>query len=280
MPRRPAVAQVRINGATTSTPAASPSVQVRNTCPSSSAEITSPSRSDNGPNAALTTAATSAQATKREHVGDPIQPAAPAREAAQEQRGDHERDGVPERLREHRPERRRVVAEQQIADHDRGPQADAVEEQHGEAETGRRPQRRHRAVEVGQLEADATGAVVRERHERDRARVDDRSLMAPEERRVEAPTDRVGAGRFSADAARAHGVGASLIRGVGPGRTAKARGQLRPNTARGVPRRADRFWRGPPRAQGMSTAARVVSRASTPSVTHRHARRDGLDRPR
>ena len=52
-----------MNGATTSTPQASPSVQVRNTCPSSSAAITSPNRNDNGPNAALTTAATSAQAT-------------------------------------------------------------------------------------------------------------------------------------------------------------------------------------------------------------------------
>ena len=103
-----------------------------------------------------------------EHVGDPIQPATPTREAAQEQRGDHDRDGVPERLGEHRPQRCRVVAEEQIADHDRGPQADAVEEQHGEAEAGRRPQGGHRAVEVGQLEADATGAVVRERHERER----------------------------------------------------------------------------------------------------------------
>ena len=52
--------------------------------------------------------------------------AASTREAAEQQRGGHERDGVPERLGEHRPERRRVVGQQQIADHDRGPQADAV----------------------------------------------------------------------------------------------------------------------------------------------------------
>ena len=57
------LAHVRITGATTSTPAASPSVQVRNTRPSSSGGITSPSRSASGPNAALTSAATSAQAT-------------------------------------------------------------------------------------------------------------------------------------------------------------------------------------------------------------------------
>ena len=54
---------MRITGATTSTPAASPSVHVRNTLPSSSGEITSPSRSAAGPNAALTSAATSAHAT-------------------------------------------------------------------------------------------------------------------------------------------------------------------------------------------------------------------------
>ena len=208
MPRRPAVAHVRINGATTRTPAASPSVQVRNTCPSSSAEITSPSRSDNGPNAALTTAATSAQATQGEHVGDPIQPAAPAREAAQEQRGDHERDGVPERLGEHRPERRRVVAEEQIADHDRGPQADAVEEQHGEAETGRRPQRRHRAVEVGQLEADATGAVVRERHDRDRDHIEHRPRVLSAAQGIDLLPHRVAARAESAEGRCAHGLNA------------------------------------------------------------------------
>ena len=130
---------------------------------------------------------------KGEHVGDPIQPATPTREAAQEQRGDHDRDGVPERLGEHRPERRRVVAEEQIADHDRGPQADAVEEQHGEAEAGRRPQRRHRAVEVGQLEADATGAVVRERHERDREHIEHRPRVLSAAQGIDPLPDRVAA---------------------------------------------------------------------------------------
>ena len=114
-----------------------------------------------------------------EYVGDPLQPATSTREAAQQQRGNHECDGVPERLGQHRPQWRRVVAEEQIADHDRGPQADAVEEQHGEAEAGRRPQRRHRAVEVGQLETDPPGDVVQERHERDREHIEPRPRAIP-----------------------------------------------------------------------------------------------------
>ncbi len=59
----PMLAQVRITGARTSAPAASPSVQVRNTRPSSSGGITSPARSASGPNAALISAPTSAAAT-------------------------------------------------------------------------------------------------------------------------------------------------------------------------------------------------------------------------
>ena len=174
MPLRPAVAHVRMNGATTSTPQASPSVQVRNTSPElvSRDHVAQPQRQR--PERGTDHRRDQRAGEQGEHVGDPIQPAAPTREAAQEQRGGHERDGVPERLGEHRPQRRRVVAEKQIADHDRGPQADAVEEQHGEAEAGRRPQRRHRAVEVGQLEADATGAVVGERHEREREHIEHR----------------------------------------------------------------------------------------------------------
>ena len=64
MPWSPAVAHVRMTGATTRTPAQSPSVQVRNTRVSSSAGITSPRRSASGPNAALISATTSAQQTK------------------------------------------------------------------------------------------------------------------------------------------------------------------------------------------------------------------------
>ena len=54
--------QVSKAGATTSAPAASPSVHVRNTSPSSSVSITPPSASAVGPNAALITAATDAHA--------------------------------------------------------------------------------------------------------------------------------------------------------------------------------------------------------------------------
>ncbi len=147
-------------------------------------------------------------ADEGEHIGDPIQPATPAREAAQEQRGDHDRDGVPERLGEHRPQRRRVVGQQQIADHDRGPQADAVEEQYGEAETGRRPQRRHRAVEVGQLEADATCAVVRERHDRDREHVERWPRVLSAAQGIDPLTHRGAAGAESAWGRCAHGLNA------------------------------------------------------------------------
>ena len=64
MPFKPSVAHVSTAGATTRTPEASPSVHVRNTRPSSSAAITSPRRSAVGPNAALTSAASTAQATR------------------------------------------------------------------------------------------------------------------------------------------------------------------------------------------------------------------------
>ena len=109
---------------------------------------------------------------ERQHVGDPLQPASATRETAHQQCGGHQRDGVPERLGQHRPERRRVVAEEQVANHDRGPQADAVEDEHSETEAGRRPQRRHGAVEVGQLETDAPGEVVPERHDGEREHID------------------------------------------------------------------------------------------------------------
>ena len=178
-PRRPAVAQVRINGATTSTPQASPSVQVRNTCPSSSAEITSPSCNDNGPIAALTTAATSAQTKSASTSATRSSPPRPPVRRRRSSAATTSATVFPTRLGEHRPQRGREVAEEQIADHDRGPQAHAVEEQHGEAETGRRPQRGHRAIEVGELEADATGDVVRERHDRDSEQIERRPHVLP-----------------------------------------------------------------------------------------------------
>ena len=124
-----------------------------------------------------------------DHVGDALEPGAAAGEAAQQQRGDHERDGVADRLRQHRPERRRVVAEEQVADHDRGPQADAVEEQHRQAEPGGRPQRRHRAIEIRQLEADPPGAVVQggDQHERPDVARHGASLNRPSEPEHEGP---------------------------------------------------------------------------------------------
>ena len=64
MPFKPDADQVRMAGARTRTPAASPSVQVRKTRTSSSAGITSPRYSDIGPKAALMMAARNAQTTR------------------------------------------------------------------------------------------------------------------------------------------------------------------------------------------------------------------------
>ena len=137
---------------------------------------------------------------ERQHVRDPLQRAAPAREAAQQHRGDHERDRVPDRLRQDRPERRREVAEEQVADHDPRPQPHPVEEQDREAEARRRPQRGDRTVQIGQLEPDPTGEVVRQRGERERARVEDRRVQAVRADSAEAPS--------------AHGIVPTLVRAV------------------------------------------------------------------
>ena len=149
-----------------------------------------------------------------EYVSDTVQAAAPSGEAAQKQGRGDERESVPERLGEHRPQGRRVVAEHQVADHDRRPQACAIEEQHGEAETGRRPQRRHRAVEVGQLEADAAGAVVREAHERDRERIEQRPLVPLAAKGSDPVTQRYATGARCARLTCRHGLPAESALGT------------------------------------------------------------------
>jgi hypothetical protein len=101
-----------------------------------------------------------------EHVEHAFQLAPPARQAAQQQRRDHERQRVPDRLTEDRSKRRRIVPEQEIADHDARPQPNAVQEQHGEAQARRRPQGRHRTVEIGELEADPSRQVIAQREQR------------------------------------------------------------------------------------------------------------------
>ena len=81
------------------------------------------------------------------------------------------------------PERRREVAEQQIADHDPRPQPHAVEEQDGEPEARGRPQRRDGSVEVGQLQPDPAGDVVGGRDERHLQRIQaQRPVSGPAQR--------------------------------------------------------------------------------------------------
>ena len=141
-----------------------------------------------------------------EHVGDPVEPTAATRQPAQEQSRDHERHGVPDRLREHRPQRGGEVAECQITDHDRRPQAHAIEEQHGEAETGRRPQGGHRAIQVGQLEADAAGDVVRQRHDRHTEHIERQPPVLPAAQGIDPRPHRIATGVNSAGQPCPHGL--------------------------------------------------------------------------
>ena len=137
MPRSPAVAHVRITGATTSTPA----------------RVAQRPRPEDAPELVGGDHVAQAQRERPErraderrderardegqHVRDPLELAAPAGEAPQQQRSDDDGDRVPDRLREHRAERRRVVAEEEVADDDRRPQPDPVEEQDRQAEARR-----------------------------------------------------------------------------------------------------------------------------------------------
>ena len=194
-------------GATTRTPAASPSVQVRKTLPSSSAGITSPSRSDSGPNAALTTAATSAHPTRASTSKTRSSAGPPTRQPAQQRGRHHQRERVADRLTDDGAERRRVVPQPQVADHDPGPQAKAVQEQHRQAQPGGRPQRGHRPVQVRELEADPPGEVVRHRNTRDGEHVQHQRARPrpPELDDPAAAVDRAGDGRCI------HGLAASLF---------------------------------------------------------------------
>ena len=199
-PFRPELAHVRITGATTSTPAASPSVHVRNTLPRSSGEITSPSRSAAGPNAALTSAATSAHATNASTSVTRSSEPRPFVRRRSSIAAATSATVFPSVCARTVPSRRREVAEEQVADHDPRPQPHPVEEQDREAQARRRPQRGDRAVQVGQLEPDPAGEVVRQRGERERARVEDRRVQAVRADSAEAPS--------------AHGIVPTLVRAV------------------------------------------------------------------
>ena len=106
-----------------------------------------------------------------EHVEHALELAPPAGQAAQDQRRDDERQSVPHRLAQHGPERGRVIPQPEIADHNPRPEPNAIQKQHGKSEPRRRPQRRHRTVEIGKLEADPSGQVITHGNQRNGASV-------------------------------------------------------------------------------------------------------------
>ena len=173
-----------MTGATTRTPDASPSVHVRKTRPSSSAAITSPRRSDIGPNAALTMAATNAQATRASTSNTRSSSPRPPVRRRNTRAAITSASVFPTVWPSDGPERRRKVPEQEIADHDARPQPNAVQEQHGEAHARRRPQGRHRTVEIGELEADPSRQVIGPGEQRDGTSVQhDAAVPGPAQRR-------------------------------------------------------------------------------------------------
>ena len=197
MPLKPAAAHVMTAGATTRTPDASPSVHVRNTRPSSSAAITSPRRSDVGPNAALTTAARNAQATRASTSTTRSSSPRPPVKRRNNSAAMTSASVFPTVWPSDGDKRRREVREQEVADHDARPQPNAVQEQHGEAEPRGRPQGRHRTVEIGKLETDPTRQVIGHGDQRDRTHVEhDTAVTGPAQHRD--PT--------------AHAAGASSVR--------------------------------------------------------------------
>ena len=174
MPRSPLLAHVRITGATTSTPHAS----LERPGPEDPPELVGrdhaaqPQRER--PERRADERRDQRARDEGQHVRDPLQIAAPAGEAPQQQRGGHDGDRVPDRLGEHGAERRREVAEEQVADHHRGPQPDPVEEQDGQAEARRA----------------ATAPPPRRRGRRARGRCGRRGSTRPRRRRAPRRSDR------------------------------------------------------------------------------------------
>ena len=175
--------QVSSAGATTRTPAASPSDPRADDAPRArSASITSPRRSASGPIAPLITRRQDRARDEREDVADAGEVAAPAGQAAQHQRGHHERHACSRpsgRARWRTASRSRRAADRRSRSpgHRRTP----YEEQHGQAEPRGRPERRDRAVEIRELEADPPGDVVQggDQHERPDVALHGPSLNRP-----------------------------------------------------------------------------------------------------
>ena len=119
-----------------------------------------------------------------QHVEHAIELAPPAGQAAQHQGRDHERQRVPHRLAEDGPQRRRVIPEPEVADDNPRPEPSAIQKQHGKSESRRRPQSRHRTVEIGKLEADPSRQVIAHRNQRNGNSVKhDTAVPGPAQRR-------------------------------------------------------------------------------------------------
>ena len=119
-----------------------------------------------------------------QHVEHAIELAPPAGNAAQDQGGNNQRQRVPHRLPEDGPERRRVIPEPEVANDDARPEPNAIQKQHGKSESRRRPQSRHRTVEIGKLEADPSRQVVADGHQSDGNSVEhDTAVPCPVQRR-------------------------------------------------------------------------------------------------
>ena len=167
----PATAHVSSAGATTSTPAVSPSVQVRKTRAELVGRDHAAEAQRRRPEGGADDRRDERAGDEGEHVGHAIELSAPAGQPAQQQGGDDDRHRVSDGLGEHRAEWRREVAEKEVADHDARHQPRAVEEEDGETQAGRRPQRRDRAVEIRELQPELSREVVGERDEPDRDHV-------------------------------------------------------------------------------------------------------------
>ena len=119
-----------------------------------------------------------------QHVKHAVELAPPAGQAAQDQGRDHERQRVPHRLAEDGPERCRVIPEPEVADHNARPEPSAIQEQHGKSKSRRRPQGRHRTVEIGKLEADPSRQVIADGNKRNGTPVEhDTAVPGPAQRR-------------------------------------------------------------------------------------------------
>ena len=95
-----------------------------------------------------------------EHVADAIHRRPAAGQPPQQHRRHDDLERVADGLPQHRAERAREVGDEQVADHDARPQARAEQDERGDADADRRPQRGHRPVEVRQAQADLRRPVV------------------------------------------------------------------------------------------------------------------------